>query len=766
MNPEYEAFLAAKAPRAQAVGMEPGPMPEHLFDYQRDCVAFALRQGRAALFLDTGLGKTACMLEWAAQCVGDGMGLILTPLAVARQIEREGKRWGYDIRVIRDQSEAGPGINVCNYDRLDKLDCEKFDAVALDECFAKGTIVDTPNGSKCIENLSPGDYILNAIGVDKIRDVHRREVQYAISVSIGGKSFISSPNHPIFTQRGWVGAQNLRIGDHALATREAVHLVRKSVLPKIVQSIRPEILRDILLSEMADETARDISESAFEGSCNQTGDQKSPMVCIGQPQSDGGNQTHKRIEPNFAGGCSQKDLPEIARNEPHVFRTWGEWQTDAITAVDTHGLSWQRMDSGICSVVGEAGSQLSHLLQNRLRQSYSENRDRGGWSIAYGEETFGCEERCQIGFVRVDGIEVLEQGHPELEKLRDADGKLYFYDLGATRHPSYSVNGFLVHNSSILKSMHGSTRKELTERFACTRFRLCCTATPAPNDHMELGNHAEFLGIMSGQEMLARWFINDTAQASQSWRLKGHAVTAFWDWVASWARCAETPADLGYDASRFVLPPMEITRHKAAGEVKPEDGSLFAADVSATTMHAVKRQTAQSRAEMAASLIAKEPEEPWLVWLDTDYEADAVCAALSGCIDLRGSMTPERKEDALDDFVLGRKLVMATKPGIAGAGLNLQHCARMIFVGRTFSYEAWYQAVRRCHRFGQTRPVHVHLIVAEGEDQIGRVIDRKAAGHVTMKREMAKAMRRDEGATSAVKVKYNPTVIVEAAPWL
>ena len=453
MNPEYEAFLAAKAPRAQAVGMEPGPMPEHLFDYQRDCVAFALRQGRAALFLDTGLGKTACMLEWAAQCVGDGMGLILTPLAVARQIEREGKRWGYDIRVIRDQSEAGPGINVCNYDRLDKLDCEKFDSVALDE-------------------------------------------------------------------------------------------------------------------------------------------------------------------------------------------------------------------------------------------------------------------------------------------------------------------------SSILKSLHGSTRKELTERFAGTRFRLCCTATPAPNDHMELGNHAEFLGIMSGQEMLARWFINDTAQASQSWRLKGHAVTAFWDWVASWARCAETPADLGYDASRFVLPPMEITRHKAAGEVKPEEGSLFASDVSATTMHAVKRQTAQSRADMAASLIAKEPEEPWLVWLDTDYEADAVCAALHGCIDLRGSMTPERKEDALDDFVLGRKLVLATKPGIAGAGLNLQHCARMIFVGRTFSYEAWYQAVRRCHRFGQTRAVHVHLIVAEGEDQIGRVIDRKAAGHVTMKREMAKAMRRDQGATSAVKVKYNPTVIVEAAPWL
>jgi hypothetical protein len=283
---------------------------------------------------------------------------------------------------------------------------------------------------------------------------------------------------------------------------------------------------------------------------------------------------------------------------------------------------------------------------------------------------------------------------------------------------------------------------------------------------MELGNHAEFLGIMSGQEMLTRWFINDTETASQKWRLKGHARSSFWDWVASWARCAETPADLGYDASRFVLPPMVITRHHAAGEVKAEEGSLFAGDLSATNMHAVKRQTIAARAAIVADLVAAEPHEPWLLWVDTDYEADAVCGAVKGAINLRGGMTAERKEEALDRFITEPAATLVTKPGIAGAGLNFQHCARMAFVGRSFSYESWYQAVRRCHRFGQTRSVHVHLIVAQGEDQIGRVIDAKAAGHGEMKREMAAAMKRANGRQSNVRVKYNPTHTVELVKWL
>lgn len=455
LSPDYAAFLARKAPKPQAVGIEPGPMPAHLFDYQAECVAFGLRQGRAAMFLDTGLGKTAVALEWCRQASEETgkPALILTPLAVARQIEAEARRFGYTARVIREAADVGAGINICNYDRLDKIDPDAFGAVALDE-------------------------------------------------------------------------------------------------------------------------------------------------------------------------------------------------------------------------------------------------------------------------------------------------------------------------SSILKDLTGATTRALIAAFEGHRFKLCCTATPAPNDHMELGTHAEFLGVMKSAEMLSRWFINDTATASQQWRLKGHAQDAFWDWVASWARCAETPADLGYDASRFVLPPLKIHRHKAAGDTRAPAGMLFAGDMSATTMHAVKRETAQARADAIAELIRAEPGEPWVVWCDNDAEADALKTAIAGSVDVRGSMSPEAKEAALDAFGTGRSLYIVTKPSIAGRGLNWQHSARMAFVGRSFSYEAWYQAVRRCWRFGQTRPVDVHLIVAEGEEQIGRVIDRKAEGHAAMKRAMRGAMQRALNTSVQTKVPYIPTHKTEVPSWM
>ena len=178
--------------------------------------------------------------------------------------------------------------------------------------------------------------------------------------------------------------------------------------------------------------------------------------------------------------------------------------------------------------------------------------------------------------------------------------------------------------SSILKSFTGKTTQALIAAFRSHRFRLAATATPAPNDHMEIGTHAEFLSVMDSNEMLSRFFINDTMEASQKWRIKRHAEQSFWDWMASWSRMAETPADLGHDASAYVLPAMHVIRHKAAGDIRPAAGALFAGDVSATTLHDVKRQTADARADMVASLVPA--DGPCVVWCDTDYEADAIMA--------------------------------------------------------------------------------------------------------------------------------------------
>src|SRR5581483_10628341 len=168
------------------------------------------------------------------------------------------------------------------------------------------------------------------------------------------------------------------------------------------------------------------------------------------------------------------------------------------------------------------------------------------------------------------------------------------------------------------------TTRALTDAFKDHRWKLAATATPAPNDHMEIGTHAEFLSVMASNEMLSRFFINDTSTASQQWRLKGHAERPFWDWMASWSRMAALPSDLGDSDDGYFLPPMHVFRHRAEGQAPIiKDGLFGALEVSATSMHDIKRQTARHRARIAAE-IANADDEPCVLWVDTDYEADAV----------------------------------------------------------------------------------------------------------------------------------------------
>lgn len=332
-----------------------------------------------------------------------------------------------------------------------------------------------------------------------------------------------------------------------------------------------------------------------------------------------------------------------------------------------------------------------------------------------------------------------------------------------------SFGAVTLDEASILKSFMGKTSSRLISSFSDHQFKMPATATPAPNDHRELGTYSEFCNVMQVNEMLSRFFINDTQEASQSWRLKRHGVDAFWDWMSSWSRMAQVPSDLGGDDNGFILPPIKINRHRAAESAPVMTGGLFGDEsVSATTMHQVKRATAGNRARIAAEL-AMSDTEPWVIWCDTDYEADAIMAALDGVrgvVEVRGSMVAERKEDAFEAFASGAARIMVTKPSLAGFGLNWQHCASTAFVGRSFSYEAWYQAVRRFWRFGQQREVQVHLVVAEGEDSIARVIDRKADDHADMKAAMKAAMKRNSGRESAVRVAYDPKHNGRIPSWL
>jgi hypothetical protein len=455
---DYQKFLSSKTLRAKERGLTRVPeLAPHLFPFQRHCVDFALRAGCSGLFLDTGLGKTECELEWCQKAIEatNAKALILTPLAVAGQTKRRAERWGYEARVIREQSEAGPGINICNYDRIDKLEPSAFGIIALDE-------------------------------------------------------------------------------------------------------------------------------------------------------------------------------------------------------------------------------------------------------------------------------------------------------------------------ASILKSFTGKTTRKLIDAFKGARFKLAATATPAPNDYMELGQYCEFLEVMRSSEMLMRWFTADQTEMGR-YRLKGHAIKPFWDWMASFTRMGEKPSDITGLASEdagFILPPFKLVRHVAdSSDLDREFSDMFGAPVmSATSLHKVKRQTRQSRAVSVGAACDLDQKESWLIWCDTNYEADELKKTCGGS-EIRGSMSIEQKEEILEAFSTGQEKRLIAKPSMCGLGLDWSHCARMAFVGRSYSYETWYQAVRRCWRFGQKREVVVHLITAEGEDTIGRVIDRKAGDHADMKEAMRLAMRHS-GQSANVKVAYNPTHTARLPSWI
>jgi hypothetical protein len=273
---------------------------------------------------------------------------------------------------------------------------------------------------------------------------------------------------------------------------------------------------------------------------------------------------------------------------------------------------------------------------------------------------------------------------------------------------------------------------------------------------------------MAANEMLSRFFINDTSTASQEWRLKGHAEKSFWDWMASWSRMAERPSDLGdlESDSKFDLPSLNIIRHQAEQtEIKTDGSDLFAhLALSATNLHEIKRQTISARSDVLNSIVTT--DRPWVIWVDTDYESAAVKNALPFAVEIKGSQSTDEKEARLEAFALGQAPALIGKPSMLGYGLDWSHCADMAFVGRGYSYETWYQAVRRCWRFGQTKPVNVHLIVAEGESEIGRVIDRKAGDHGKMKSAMRAAMLRATEKSSEVKIEYNPTHRGRLPQWL
>lgn len=327
-------------------------------------------------------------------------------------------------------------------------------------------------------------------------------------------------------------------------------------------------------------------------------------------------------------------------------------------------------------------------------------------------------------------------------------------------------HGIVLDESSIIKNRDGKTRNAIISACQSVPYRLSCTATPSPNDFMELGNQSEFLGIMNMSEMLAMFFINDAGDTG-TWILKGHGKAKFWEWLSTWACVIRSPTDLGFDGSAYVLPKLNMFDHVV--ESKTTDG-LFA-DIALGLMdrNKARKDSIDDRVEKCAEIVNASADQ-WVIWCHRNEEAEKLTSIINGAVDVSGSDSIEHKENSVNNFLDGKIRVLVSKPKILGSGMNFQHCHNTAFVGLSDSWEQYYQAIRRFYRFGQTHEVNVHVISAESEGAVVENIKRKEDQNAQIGAEMVKfmsdSMKKEIFGAEQEKTDYNPEMPIILPKWL
>lgn len=438
------------------------------------------------------------------------------------------------------------------------------------------------------------------------------------------------------------------------------------------------------------------------------------------------------------------DAPTGIRNPQEISKSLFEWQRPVVKWALTRGRAALFEGTGLgktaqqCEIARhvEAETKMAVLIVAPLavsHQTISEAKKILGLEITYAHDQSDVTERGVFitNYQRLDKFDPCQFG------------------------------GIILDESSILKSVDGSTKQKLIDDWTIVPFRYACTATPAPNDYMELGNHAEFLGVMSSSEMLSTFFVHDGGE-TQKWRLKGHAESDFWKWMASWSVCISHPRDIGFEQEGYDLPPLRIHEIIVDCDNKPIEGELFALEArTLTERRAARKSSISDRVAKCAEIVASKPTEQWLTWCGLNNEAEE-CAKATNSENITGSDSDERKERLMLGFATGEVERITTKTSIAGWGMNWQRCCNMAFVGLNDSFEALFQAIRRCWRFGQKNPVDVYIILSSLEGEVLKNIRRKEADAEAMQKalvsHMAQFMKRElnVGATRT-KLEYKPT---------
>lgn len=554
-----------------------------LFDYQKFIVRLCLKKQRFAIFADIGLGKTNCFLEWAkhvSKAIYPKKTLIITQLHLINQTLEEQMRWyGYnnilDINKIfggsinkflniNNTKWEGVPIGIVNLDKFRepyRLQ-DEVGAIVLDECFAPDTPVEIFNpdqsvSSKNIEDVAVGDLILNAQGVDNVVKINKRQIDRAVQIRVWGRDFTCSTNHPFFTLHGWKCAEYLQPGDYILATKTAMRLVWDDFHAERCSYEKAKILRDILLSEMEDEPKSIQIQMPQSRSNNQTCDENKDVVSI----RDGIRQKEYRKDSEFESNeqpfYKNESFCHLKSNETQTIYTRGEWEGFDSSSKEPSGDIGGRLGTRICDFFRKEKGGLSDTLQNGFSITDNENSDRSRWFFSSLKEASGSQEGYETELFRVDSVKILEQGCHELDKYRDSNGIVYFYDITAKQHPSFSVNGMLVHNSSALKNETGKIRTNIINACKGIKYKLACTATPAPNDRQEYANHALFLDYIDNFKQFFTKFFFNTGEGNK-FQLKPHSRRDFYLFLASWSIFLKNPVKYGFEDNLIGIIPPEV----------------------------------------------------------------------------------------------------------------------------------------------------------------------------------------------------------------
>lgn len=749
---DYQEFLKSKQKSFIESGfeIEESELNTNLFPFQKYIVKKALKKGRFAILADCGLGKSLMQLEWSHQVAVKTQKpvLILCPLAVAGQTINEGSKFGIDVYKYDSKCtpcENEPDIFISNYDQLENIDCSVFSGVVLDECFSPDTkikILDLKNNlqEKYIKDIQIGEKVLNCIGFDTVTEVKRKKIDYAIKIQFNGKEIISSGRHPYFTQRGWVAAKELQSTDFIVSTDKAMRILRGDCKNEMEGGLKEEVLQSILFSEMENVTTGDFSKSTHKRSTRK--DRKENIGFFENREGNANRREDSESESDAELRNKEQSICQIETDEPQTFSAWGQWSRNDIASAINEGCTVRELGGGICHITGKTSIGLSNELQSRFSELRAKNCDRSGWELSLQQKSTRQKEGRKTGYFGLESFEVLEQTDTRMDKFRDAEGSLYFYDLSIEQHPSFTINECLVHNSSILKNYNGQTKALIIQKFKHTPYKLACTATPSPNDHIELGNHSEFLNVLRSKEMVSIFFINDAFNKDHTiskWRLKKHAESDFWNWVSSWSIMLSNPSDIGFEGDSYILPSLNISELEIEVS-KKDNGKLFNdISVNATDFYKELKVTQEERCIEVAKIV-NQSTESFIIWVKTDDEQEEILSLIPDAISVSGKDKNDLKEKRLLGFANNEFRVLVTKAKIAQFGLNFQHCRNQIFLSFDFSFEGLYQAIRRSWRFGQKNEVNVTLVIVETMGNVVNSIKDKQKKFENMQKQMQESM--------------------------